>query len=183
MRTQIIEGITFEDTSSHGYFHLTPERLAQVPAVLLTPSTFYDGGHVFEEDCEWARFALAFPLELPDYQVPAELTLRNVHPDIWEAWTGKVLEPGQSSERDREVALARHAEDLVVVTAWGSWEESVPVGWVGVCAVPGSEVDGLRSRSPEAAYFLVRKARYAARPAIGYVIDLDVDGVWAIHPE
>jgi hypothetical protein len=172
MRTQVIEGITFQDTSSHGYFHLSPERLAQVPAALLTPSTFYDGGHVFEEDCEWARFAVAFPEELPDHQEAAELILRNSHPDIWEAWTGKQLKPGESSERDRAVALAEHAEDLVVITAWGSWHEDVPVGLVGVCAVPGREVDGLRSRSPEAKYFLVSKARYVARPDSGYVIDL-----------
>lgn len=182
MRTQVIEGVTFESTPGHGHWHLTAERLAQVPAALRTPTDCYSGEGIFEEDVEWARVALSFPEELPELQERAEQVLRNFHPEIWEEWTGKTLEPGQSQQRDRDVALAEHANDLVAISAWGSWHDRVPAGKVGVLAVPGKHVDGLRSRSPEAEYFLVRQDRYQARPESGYVIDQAVDGVWAIHP-
>lgn len=55
-----IPGITRIETASHGGYRLTAERQAQMPEHLKMPDGFY------EEDCDWALVALAFPAEYPD---------------------------------------------------------------------------------------------------------------------
>jgi len=65
---QVAPGITRIDTASHGGYHLSAERLADMPEQLrrFTP---YAGEGWYEEDCDWAIVALAFPQHFSTYAV------------------------------------------------------------------------------------------------------------------
>lgn len=54
----IAPGITHVTTASHGGIHLSPERMAQMPAEY---QDTWAGGPWFEEDCDWAKVAVTFP--------------------------------------------------------------------------------------------------------------------------
>lgn len=106
------EGVLFHSTAGHGGFHLSPERNARVDCRLRNGDGWY------EEDAEWAIIALTFPDLFTGFERrSADQTVTDSWPDEWEAITGKTLEPGQSSEKDRRAFRARHAEDWVVVSA------------------------------------------------------------------
>ena len=81
----IAPGIRFLSTASHGGIELSRERLAEMPAHLKTPTTFYQAGSTFfEEDCEYARVVLAFPQYFTPTQVKqADQSLRVIHPEIF----------------------------------------------------------------------------------------------------
>ena len=81
-------GIHFRSTPSHGYIDISPERLAQMPAVLKTPTRFFTAGsRSFEEDCEWARVALAFPQYWPaDERERAREIIERYQPEIYTQW-------------------------------------------------------------------------------------------------
>ena len=106
------EGIICYSTPSHGGFHVDAERLATMPVALRN-----DGGW-FEEDCEWAKVATAFPDLFTDYErTHAERTLRDWMPDAWEAIHGRKLDPAESFTREREDFEVRHADDWIVISA------------------------------------------------------------------
>jgi hypothetical protein len=65
----IADGIDFYHTARHGGFHLSPERLAEMPDELRAARTD-DGPECpwFEEDCDYALVVLAFP----EYFTPEE---------------------------------------------------------------------------------------------------------------
>lgn len=54
-KTEIVSGIVFYSTSSHGGFKVSKERLAVMPDALVNPDGWY------EEDCEYCKVVLAFP--------------------------------------------------------------------------------------------------------------------------
>src|SRR5207248_2595464 len=60
--TRHAPGITFYSTASHGGFHLSAGRLAQVHPAMRELSGYPAGW--FEEDCDWAVVGLHFPAEL-----------------------------------------------------------------------------------------------------------------------
>ena len=60
-RTQYGPGVVFYTTPSHGGFQLNAERLAQLRAIHGDVKTFCGLPHWFEEDCDWAYVATAFP--------------------------------------------------------------------------------------------------------------------------
>lgn len=57
---EIAPGIFHVTTASHGGYYVAPERMAEMPAVLVKFQPFA-GGNWYEEDCDWAVVALAFP--------------------------------------------------------------------------------------------------------------------------
>lgn len=83
-RKDVIEGITFYSTPSHGGFFLSPERLKQVPPCV-HKSNF---GHEtkrgwFEEDLEWFWLVLCWPDELTQYSTEtAKRHLSKYYPEI-----------------------------------------------------------------------------------------------------
>ncbi len=88
------EGVVFFTTASHGGFKLAPERLALMPAALRAAGGWY------EEDCEWAKVAIAFPdLFTESERREAERTLRHWSPACWEAVRGRQLESTGTSEK------------------------------------------------------------------------------------
>ena len=75
--------IWFIETASHGGYRLYQKALDKMPANLKMSSQFYKNDGWFEEDCEWARVALAFPELFPsEAQKTAKATLRAVHPGL-----------------------------------------------------------------------------------------------------
>lgn len=58
---EFMPGVWSVGTASHGGLLLSPERMAAMPAVL--KCNVYGGGNAFEEDCEWALVAAAWPQE------------------------------------------------------------------------------------------------------------------------
>ena len=89
--TEVAEGVQFVKTSSHGGYKLSTERLQQMPDCLKATTAFYKGDGWFEEDCEWARVALAFPSLFPPKAIPAaEATMRSVYPQILQEFKREV---------------------------------------------------------------------------------------------
>lgn len=85
-------GMTWYTTPSHGALKLAPELVAKIPSSLMPPK---DGPWYqqlcwngwFEEDCEWARVALAFPRAFTEKQVTdAADTVKFFWPDVWRAY-------------------------------------------------------------------------------------------------
>lgn len=62
-RTPVAPGIEFHSTASHGGYALSPERQAELPE-WAPKRTWY------EEDCEWAFVAIAFPQFFPERAIP-----------------------------------------------------------------------------------------------------------------
>lgn len=69
--TRYARGIMAYTTASHGGFHLTADRLAQMPPQYRKVSSAYCPMDWFEEDCEWALVALSFPSLFPAADVEA----------------------------------------------------------------------------------------------------------------
>jgi len=65
---QVARGITRIDTASHGGYHLNAERLAAMPEQLRRITPFAGAGW-YEEDCDWAIVAIAFPQHFDDFAV------------------------------------------------------------------------------------------------------------------
>lgn len=85
---EIAPGITFYSTASHGGYHLTDERVAEMPKALRDFVPFggpqAGPGRWFEEDCDWAVVALAFPQHFPAEAIPAAMTtLKGYKPHLY----------------------------------------------------------------------------------------------------
>ena len=66
---------------------------------------------------------------------------------------------------------ASHADDYLVLTAWGDWHESVPKGKVAVFAGRGGrQANGQYPN--DTAYFLVDKTEYIELRPSRFVVDL-----------
>jgi hypothetical protein len=133
----------------------------------------------YEEDCDWAIVATVYPTAFTTHNpdraaqtlTEARRALRNWLPDAYERYYGVTLGEGESLKRDEAIARERHADDLVVVSAWGSWAVGVPDGMVGVHAQVCS-----RQRVPgePTRYFLIPQEDYEnikLRCALGFVVD------------
>lgn len=154
------EGVVEHSTASHGGFHLSPERNAQVHPMLRVDGGFY------EEDETWAIVAITFPQLFTSYERRcAEKALKNSWPDAWQAIFCTILGPGESCEKDRRVFKAAHATDWVVISAIRSSQET---GFVECVATPG----GKRAFGIEERRFLVPSDEYAVG-RFGFVIDPD----------
>lgn len=78
---QLAPGIMLYSTAGHGGIHLSPARLAQLPARLHKRTTAYCGLQWFEEDCEVALVVAGFPQYFTEEQVAqAERTIALYYP-------------------------------------------------------------------------------------------------------
>ena len=57
---KIADGITSYSTASHGGYHVSAARLAEMPDCIRDFKT-YAGTGWYEEDCDWCLVALSFP--------------------------------------------------------------------------------------------------------------------------
>jgi hypothetical protein len=146
----------------------------------------------YEEDCEWALVALAFPEEFKAYYATlpsgneglslqrkdkpwyqgdiiesAKATVRDFYPEDYEARFGVTLQPGESIRRDEATFHQAHKDDFIAVAAFGSWHERVPEGMVGVLAKKGGRMGG----GAQERFYLVPKEEYEKRGRLSFVID------------
>lgn len=160
----IAEGVAFVSTAGHGGIKLDRKRNAAMPAPLRIAGGWY------EEDCEWALVVLGLPQHFTDKQRQDALqTVKDVFPTRYEDWTGETLPITESYEKCRRKFFEDNAEKLVAVSAFGSWHEKVPQGWVGIAAVKG----GVWVAGVQTLWFLVPEAEYNLRNRFGYVVDPD----------
>ncbi len=152
--TELAPGIVSVDTPSHGGIHLSRERQRAMPAALKLKTPWY------EEDLEYNRVLLAFPdLFKPEQVEKAHETLRDWHPDVYQAWTGKEVKPEESRVLRERLFKEANKDNYIVLAAWGSWNEKVPKGFVGVFAGKGGrQEDGMYP--PDCKYFLVPDEEY-----------------------
>lgn len=161
------EGIVFYGTPSHGGFKLDRQRNAAVPDYMRRAGGWY------EEDCDWAIVATVHPIAFkndPKALEDARRSLCGWHPDEYERWYGVELQPGESRVKDERRFHVEHANDLLVLAAWGDWHDKVPAGMVGVVASTG----GSRTAGREAhRYFLVPQDEYndKERRRFSFIVD------------
>lgn len=149
----IAPGITSYTTAGHGGIHLTMERVQAMPAALraITPyahnerDPLNECGRWYEEDCDWALVALAFPEHFDDYSLLC--AVQTVRPESYMAMAATWLEndPQGRALRDRVDAWKQaHASDFRhggCCTSGG--------GWIAHCSnIAGTET--LTVRFPEA---------------------------------
>lgn len=92
-------GIVFHSTASHGGFHLSAERIAEMPKALQEFVPFggpqKGPGRWFEEDCDWSVVALSFPQFFREKDIEAaHRTLKGYRPEVWAAFMAE--RPGTS---------------------------------------------------------------------------------------
>lgn len=154
---QFADGIILHSTASHGGFHLAEKANSAVHAL------FRNDGEFYEEDCEWAKVAHAFPHLFTAYERHlADRTLRDYYPDAYEHVMSVTLKDGQSHVRDRQKFEKRHRHDWVVIAALNSDHRP---GFVECIATLG----GIRGETGERR-FLVPRSEYTIGRH-GFVID------------
>ncbi|MCG8273926.1 hypothetical protein MIC97_20800 [Aquamicrobium sp. NLF2-7] len=154
------EGVVCHSTAGHGGFKLSADRNRKVHPMLRSRGGWY------EEDAEWAIVALTFPhLFTALERRHADQTVRDSWPDAWEAIFGRMLEPGESREKDRRAFQKRHADDWIVVSALYSDHEP---GFTEVIATKG----GTRTEQSPIRRYLIAKDEYGTSGhPFGFVID------------
>jgi hypothetical protein len=148
---QIVRGIMFYDTASHGGYHLSKLMNLRIPSYMRNENGWY------EEDCEAAKVHICLSEFFPDHWFPTAMkTLKDYFPGAYEILTGETVKPEESWKRMQEMEPIIYAEKLVVRTAWGDWHEKVPKGFVGVCATLGKHGRDFS----QGRYFLVPAEEY-----------------------
>lgn len=167
-KSELAPGIWAVSTAGHGGIKLSRERNAAMPDYMRNKGGWY------EEDCEWAKVAVVYPIgfqstfkdrhgvDQTEYDCALE-TFRNWFPEEYESFFNIVLQPGQSHCRDQRIFELETRNKFVVSAAWGSWAAWVPDGKVGVIAK--RVVDSAK------AWFLVNVPDYDKRGRHGFVID------------
>ena len=154
---QFAEGIILHSTASHGGFHLAEKANAAVHAL------FRNDGEFYEEDCEWAKVAHAFPHLFTTHERRlADRTLRDYFPDAYERVMGITLTGSQSHMRDRQQFESLHRNDWVVIAALNSDHQP---GFVECIATLG----GIRDETGERRFLVPRSDYTIGRH--GFVID------------
>lgn len=172
-RQELAPGVVAISTARHGGVWISKQRQQQMPPALTkvavpTRPAFY------EEDIAYAAVLLAFPdalhawaeqmnMETDEAAYILRNKFRDWYPDVYEEWTGKAVPPGTSWVRDKANFENEHADDYVVIAAWGDWHHECPKGMVLTLARRGSDCDQRR--------FLVPAEEYNEASPFGFVID------------
>jgi hypothetical protein len=125
MKTEI-EGVSYESTSTHGYYYVSERLNKQIP--------HYMRKSRYEEDIEWC---IPFVV-LSDYYNDEERkkhaieVFKNWFFDYYERFFNVVLNEGESTEKDVKIFLERNKENYLPVAGFGDWHKNVPKGMVGV---------------------------------------------------
>jgi hypothetical protein len=166
----IADGITFYGTPGHGGLLVSTECVAKMHPALARISGHGSqcGGRWFEEDCEFAAVAAAFPeeFEAKGYKrETAHQSLKEWHPDEYcEAFGPFPAEESGVLRRRRFRAM--HKNDLGVVSAIG-----IDGGLVRCHAVKGGRMqNGSYPPGEPVRIFLVPKREYDTRSPDGHFI-------------
>lgn len=154
---KIAEGIEFVSTSSHGGFHLSPERLLEMPKELSNNSPWY------EEDCEYGLVICAFPDCFSKEEFDsAKQTVKDWNPNKYEAFFGEKIKEGESYLRDKEIFEEKNKEKFIVISA-----VQFDTRMVKCIATKG----GNRGTNIEEKEFAIPNKEYEKRTPFGFVID------------
>lgn len=154
---QYADGIILHSTAGHGGFHLDEIANAVVHPLYRNDDGFY------EEDCEWAKVAHAFPQLFTAYERRlADRTLRDTCPDAYEVVMGVTVNGSQSLMRDRHEFDKRHRNDWVVIAALNSDHQPGFVECIATLGGNRGEVGERRFLIPRSDYVIGRH---------GFVID------------
>lgn len=175
--TVLCDGIGFASTASHGGVKLDRKHNAEVPEYMRSAGGWY------EEDCQWAIPFVVFEFELLLFGSAATRktiqdkghidTFRSWNPDAYEKFFNVMLKPGESFIRDEKLFYAEHAEDWLVNSAFGEWQNGVEKGYIGACATKGGRSLLNGTTTPPERFFLVPASEYAQRGKFSFVIDLE----------
>jgi len=162
---KIAPGITFYGTPSHGGIKVSEKQNQLIPEYMREASGWY------EEDCDYAKVVAVFPELFDDKErEAAKEVFAGYFPDEYEKFYAVTLAPGESYAKDQRQFYADHAQDWIVVSAWGHWHPAVPKGMVGVMAVVGGR-DERPYKQKEQKYFLVPDSEYEVKGKFGFVVD------------
>ena len=162
---KITAGITFYGTPSHGVFKVSSKLNQLIPEYMREESGWY------EEDCDYAKVVAVFPEFFDEKERDAAKDVfKGYFPDEYEKFYAVTLAPGESHAKDERQFYADHAQDWLVVAAWGHWHPAVPNGMVGVRAIVGGRERGYEYK--EYKYFLVPDSEYGnAGGRFSFVVD------------
>lgn len=154
-QTTLAPGIISYSTPSHGGIHVDDELNKKIPECMRAADGWY------EEDCEWAKVAFAFPKTFKPEHVQAAInTLKNWLPHEYMTFTGEILKPEESSTLREEIWKEAHKDHLQCVSASGSFgDNNVPKGMVGVVVCKGGH-DKFGHYAGKLRYFLVPEKEY-----------------------
>lgn len=163
---RIARGITKYETGSHGGIKVSKTRMLEIWRPLRNESGWY------EEDCEWAKVAFAFPaLFTPEEFRAATRIMKDCFPDAYEGITGQSLDPSESALKRERAFLKETESRFVPRSAWGDWHDAVPAGMVGVMCEKRS--------TGERAWFLVKEEDYSQREPVNEALCQ----TWENHPQ
>jgi len=94
-------------TAGHGGFHVSPTLNSKMPEALRIEDGWY------EEDCDWALVAVAFPDLFAKENANAISTMKNWHPNRYEKHFGVTLRPDESYIRRRDLEKAAKEKSVV----------------------------------------------------------------------
>ena len=157
----LADGIWVVSTPGHGGVKVDRSRNAGIhPA-------WRKAGGWYEEDIEALIVLITFADELNKEDKLQDFLeeARNWMPDAYEKVFDVVVTEEQSYIRRRDNFNKANAENFVVVSASGSWHETVPEGKVGVIGRRRS--DGIEKS------VLVDAEKYETRNSFGYVLEGD----------
>jgi hypothetical protein len=126
-RTVLADGIHRVSTAGHGGILLSPQRWAELLAVIPDCKPFCGVDGALEEDCDWAYAGLVWP----EFFSPAAIHSIVAFKAAYESVLKRVPESywvGERGARVKEIAakyLADHAEDYEPVGYYGSKERKV----------------------------------------------------------
>lgn len=179
----IAPGIHFVETAGHGGISLSAAWNREIP------EPFRDKGGWYEEDCDAAIPSFFLPDHFSEVtRERARRSLRRWHWREWEAHFGEEVPPAESPQKAKHLWLEARRGELITVSAWGDWCDTVPKGKVGVAAVVGGlagepykDIHSTPGGDPRSSYWLVDEAEYATRhdnPAGSITIDPDRHQPW-----
>jgi len=132
---QIAKGITRYSTASHGGYHVSADRLAQMPDCIRAIKPWAGTGW-YEEDCDWALVVLAFPeLFTPMDCYYAVKMVKSSNSDYFASlqpyWEMSILKIAE--ERGKEFQRANADKYASGSSSWGSddaviWAQHMTTG-------------------------------------------------------
>lgn len=100
--TEYAPGLVLYSTPGHGGFHVSPYRLALMPEPYRSHSPFCREAGWYEEDCDWAVVALAFPQFFTETELEAARRM----------WSWMMERKTQDFQPQRNISAALRAQDL-----------------------------------------------------------------------
>ena len=93
--------MAFHHTAGHGGIKLSEAYNDKIPSALRAKDGWY------EEDCDWAIVAVAYPRHFTDYeQVCAVDTMARYHPDKWDVLKDRFpIEPKAAAPEPEQIGM------------------------------------------------------------------------------